>query len=170
MKNRPRSVAVPLLIAMLALVGSIRHAAAQPLEVDEIKAPVEELALEPDTDLGGRLAVVQGSADAEGRRYFAVKIHVMSPTVIAVFADDPAKPIQVSLHRSVWNRPDASGTTDAEGNYEFTGRLESTVGIWLKAEQPSDYHLMVWVGDPVPVEVPPIFFDNDRPVKQTAEE
>ncbi len=170
MNYRPCSIAVPLLIAMLALVGGGQDATAQPLEIGEIEAPVEELALEPDTDLGGRLAVVQGSADAEGRRYYAVDIRVMSPTVIAVFADDPAKPIEVSLHRTVWNRPEASGTTDAEGNYEFTGRLESTVGIWLKAEEPSDYHLMLWVGDPVPVEVPPIFFDNDRPVKQTAKE
>ncbi len=170
MKTRSGAAFVLPLAGILALGPGGREADAQPLEVGRIAAPMEELTLEPDTDLGGRLAVVQGTADAEGRRYYAVNIRVMSPTVIAVFADDPARPIEVSLHRSVWNRPEASGTTDAEGNYEFTGRLESTVGIWLKAEQPSDYHLMLWVGEPVPVEVPPIFFDNDRPVRQTAEE
>ena len=157
--------------ALMLLIGSAFAASAQPMELQQSDAPLEELKLAPDDELGGRSALVQGTADALGVRYYALKIDVMSPTVIRVFADDPAMPVKVSLHRHLWDKPDAEAETDSEGNYEFTGRLDDTIGIWLKAEEPSAFHLMVWTGDPVPVEVPPIFFDaNGQPIQPPEEE
>ncbi len=162
----------PFLVLTLALIfARAVPAPAQPLELQPGEAPVEELKLAPDAELGGRSVLVRGTADETGMRYYAVKLDVMSPTVIRVFADDPALPVRVSLHRHLWDKSDAEGGTDAEGNYEFTGRLDDMIGIWLTAEEPADFHLLLWTGDPVPVEVPPIFFDADgQPIRPAEEE
>ncbi len=159
-----------LVFTLTVLLAGPFAAHAQPMEIQKIDAPIDELALQPDPDLGGRSGIFTGTTDETGQRYYVMKIDVMSPVSINVLADDPAKPVDVSLHRTVWDRPDEQSRTDAQGNYAFTGRIDDFVGIWLKAEEPSDYHLLVWVGDPVPVEVPPVIYNAGKPVEPAKEE
>lgn len=148
-------------LAMLLSVGQPR---ADLLEASETDAPMQKLELAPDPELGGQSVLVTGTADPIGQRYQVTKVDVMSPIVVKVLADDIAKPIQVSLHRVIWQAEDATGTTGPEGVFDFTGRIDDEFGIWLRADEPSAYHLLVWIGDPVPVEVPPTFYVDGQPI------
>ncbi|PPB80788.1 hypothetical protein LV82_01520 [Albidovulum inexpectatum] len=149
------------LLAMLLMAG---QAQADLLEAAETAAPMQRLELASDAELGGRSVLVTGAADPTGQRYHVSKVDVMSPIVVKVLADDIEKPIEVSLHRVIWQSADAAGTTGPDGIFDFTGRIDDEFGIWLRADEPSAYHLLVWIGDPVPVEVPPTFYIDGQPI------
>ena len=158
--------AAALFSVIIALVISVANiASAAPLNIGQDQVQFEELGLTPDTELGGRSVRASGSVTEAPKYYFAPGLNVMSPTVITVLVEDPDRPAKVALHRHFWNEADLEAETDASGTWSFTGRIDDSVGIALSAVEATEVVIMIWAGEAVPIDVPPILFDGGRPVE-----
>ncbi len=136
-------------IVLIASMGmwSSNFVFAQPMSMNPDDPKAVEIVWTSEAKLGDHVGRIEGAVDQVGKRFYLDGLNVMSPLVIKVFAKDESKPIDISLHRYIWKKPDLAGVTDAEGNWGYVGRVHDEVGIQLKANEPSEFYILAWQGD-----------------------
>ena len=145
--STPFSVSVSQCAAFaLWLVVTCGIATAEPIAIDPEAKPATLIEFKVEPKLGDFVGRAEGTVDSEGRRFYLKGLDVMSPLSIHVFAKDPAKPIDVSLHRFMWRDVNHAGTTDAQGDWSYIGRVHDEVGIELKAADPAEFYVLAWRG------------------------
>ncbi len=140
-----KRIAVFSLLALLSAVAAL----AEPLSMDPEAPPATLIELKTEPAIGEFVGRAEGRVDEEGKRFYLSKLNVMAPLVIQVFAKDPSKPIDVSLHRAAWATDDWRGMTDENGDWGYLGRVHNEVGIELTATEPSDFYVLAWQGPAV---------------------
>lgn len=128
------------------MIVTIGVANGEPLSLDPEAEPATLIEFKPEPGMGDFVGRVEGTVDDTGTRFYLKGLDVMAPLVIQLLAKDPEKPIDVSLHRFLWRDIDFEGSTNEEGDWGYTGRVYDEVGITLKAEDPSDFYLLAWMG------------------------
>ncbi|MCY7354273.1 MAG: hypothetical protein LH470_04200 [Lysobacter sp.] len=143
-----------LAVALLftALVPQLR---AQDEEAEE--RPVMQLELKPDELMPpGQAAFMQGEADQLGHRFLVEGTALSQPISVAVLTQYPEDKVRVRVVKDDWDVPERDEETGADKKVELTFRTFDGFKLWITAEKPTDYQLVVWVGEPVEAPLPSI--------------
>jgi len=135
---------IPIVCTLMATT-----AIADPTDFGDNEVPTQTIEFVDDSDLGGRTARFDATISDKGQRLIVKGLDVMSPLVVRIFAKDIARPVDVSLHRYFWGKPDAEGSTGPSGDWEYRGRANDEVGIALAADEATPVYALVWQGPPV---------------------
>lgn len=146
-----------LLKALLVAAIPVAAAAQQPDPND--KTPVHELTLETHPEFSnGRIAMVEGEADAEGVRLVVSKLSILQPVGVALVAADPNDNLQLALWKYAEDEVQRQGSTRGDGYVSFQFRTEDDLQIRIVSpDGPKRYKLAVWAGDEVDLPVPSPF-------------
>lgn len=102
--------------------------------------------------------------------YFVSGISIYSPVYVIVSSKEADKKLDIRLCKMNWNNPDRSGSTNSSGIWSDKFKTETDFGIMVIArEKPSDYSLMVWVGDEAKFELPTVFSGKENEEKGDSE-
>ncbi len=139
-----------LLLAM-ALVPCGTAAAQEPPAPNIIK-------LEPKPMEGlraGRAVVVKGKAGPEGHRFLVEGVTALMPVTVLLRPVERGGEVRVQVSKYAWNQPLREGGTDGDIlslKFRTEGEFQATV----LADEPTEYRLLVWVGDEVKPELRPV--------------
>lgn len=142
---------------LLAGAAPLAGAAQQPDPND--KTPVHELTLEKHPEFAnGRIAMVEGEADATGVRLVVSKLSILQPVGVALVASGPNDDLQLALWKYAEDEVQREGSTRGDGYVSFQFRTEDDLQIRIVSpDGPKRYKLAVWAGDEVDVPVPSPF-------------
>jgi hypothetical protein len=138
---------------LLAGMSVARPLMAQPFTLNDKIKPTE-LKLTPyragDSKTHGRVYGAVVTQTQETQYFFVQGISIYSPNYVAVTADNPSAPIQVSLHKAIWDRPTLKGQTDSAGHWDAKFKTTGDFGISVAADKlPATYAILVWVGNEI---------------------
>lgn len=148
-----------LLFSAALLVGATPLSVAAQNPDPNDTTPVHELTLEKHPDFAnGRIAMVEGEADAEGVRLVVSKLSILQPVGVALVAVDPNDNLQLALWKYAEDDVQREGSTRGDGYVSFQFRTEDDLQIRIVSpDGPKRYRLAVWAGDEVDVPVPSPF-------------
>lgn len=116
-----------------------------------------DITVEPDSHMAnGRSAFLQGEADAQGQRFRLEGLDLDSPVSVSVFTQHRGEQVRVRLVKDNWDAPERDEQTDDRQRVDFKFRTFDSFRIWITAETPTPYQLVVWVGDKVALPLPSI--------------
>lgn len=145
-------------LAVLLLALTPRFGAAQNPDPNDT-TPVHELTLVKHPEFAnGRIAMVEGEADAQGVRLVVSKLSILQPVGVALVADDPNDNLQLALWKYAEDEVQREGSTRGDGYVSFQFRTEDDLQLRIVSpDGPKRYKLAVWAGDEVDVPVPSPF-------------
>ena len=118
---------------------------------------VYEMQLSPKPDFpNGEAVYLQGEADASGHRYSLAGTELNQPIMVSVLTQDPTDDVRVRIVKDDWDAPDRDVHTTGEKRVNLGFRTFDGFKLWVTADKPTDYQLIVWVGAPMEVELPPL--------------
>ncbi len=146
-------------------VAAVMAACAVPLVPLEVRAQdaqqtqVHELTLEKHRDIAnGRIAMVEGEADAKGVRLVVSKLSLLQPAAVTLVALDGGADLQLSLWKYAEDDVQRQGSTRGSGIVSFQFRTEDDLQIRVVSpDGPRKYRLAVWAGDEAELPVPSPF-------------
>jgi len=146
---------------LLAALSIAQPLMAQPFTLNDKIKPTE-LTLAPYRGANGRAdGRMYGAVIAQTQevQYFFVRgVSIYSPDVVSIAAENPSTPIQVSLHKEIWDKPNLQGQTDAAGRWDAKFRTSGDFGIRVAADKlPVTYAVLVWVGNEIDLPLPSPF-------------
>jgi len=146
------------LLLLLAISLLCNTAFAQPFNLKKEIKPTELSLIKftpKDVKKKGRINITKVVQVKDTAYYFVKKLSIYSPIVVSVGVQDPANPVQVSLHKWNWKEVSRPGKpTNEKGYWEETFSTEGDFGIMVVAPQkPSAYNIYVWVGDEVKMKI-----------------
>ena len=142
-----------LLAMLLAAISFVSHAQEESSEENTVYA----IEVKPDDRIPeGRSAFLQGEADAKGQKLLLEGLYLDDPISISVFTEHPGEKVRVRLVKDSWDKPERDAETDDERRVDFQFRTFDGFKIWITADTPTPYQLVVWVGDKVQLPVPSI--------------
>lgn len=120
--------------------------------------PIAKLELTVDSRFhDGKVALMQGTADAAGDRFELPNTDLTQPIAVDVYTRGaPAGAVRLRVGKGDWSSPARDGTTDATGRVGFRFRTYDGVKFWVTADTPTPYQIIVWSG--APIELPPPSF------------
>lgn len=153
MTARQRAVAAIVIVAGLWLAGP---ACAQDAAEDE--APqMYGLELSPkDAFPNGNAVYLQGEADAKGQRFQVPATELEQPILVSVLTKNATDKVRVRLVKDDWAAPDRDVTTEGAERLDLGFRTFDGFKIWVTADEPTPYQLIVWVGAPLDIAPPPM--------------
>jgi len=155
---------VSLLVALTAL-GAVR-APAQTAEAEQtVRAVIDPTAYRLDLKAipeleQGKIAMAEGTAGPGGVRFVAENLSILQPVVVTVLAKDPDDDVRVSLSKYRYDESDRSGTTKGEGMYTTRLRTQGDLKVVVSSPDPKPFQLVVWAGDEVAREMPPVIVSD----------
>jgi hypothetical protein len=150
---RLRFGAFGLLALAVLFVG---QAQAQDEPVDDGQV-VYGLELSPKPDFpNGNAVYLQAEADGKGQRYSLTGTELNQPILVSVLTQDPADNVRVRIVKDDWDAPDRDVTTAGEKRTDLGFRTFDGFKLWVTADAPTDYQLIVWVGAPMDIPPPPL--------------
>jgi len=141
-------------LLVLWLAAGLHVAVAQDESAENTIYPIEVQADERVAT--GRAAFLQGNADAKGQRFLLGGLDLDDPIAVSVFTQNPGEQVRVRLVKDHWDAPERDEMTNDEQRVDFTFRTFDEFKIWVTADQPTPYQLVVWVGDKLALPVPSI--------------
>ena len=142
----------PLLAGLLAGVLVLAGGAAAQAE------PPQTIRLEPKPMEGlrsGKAVVVKGKAGPDGHRFVVEGVTAMMPVTVLLRPVNRGEDVRVRISKYGWNQPLREEGTDgdiATIKFRTEGEFQATV----QADTPTDYRLLVWVGEESKPEMRPI--------------
>jgi len=104
----------------------------------------------------GKSAFIHGETDAIGDKFLVEGLDVMQPVYVGVYTKNPEDKIHVRLAKDDLDKVEQEGNTAGTGKAEFKFRTYESFKIGIDAEKDTEYQIMVWVGDEMPLEQPPV--------------
>lgn len=153
-----------ILLASIAVASHI-PLAAQSGRGAAPSARVVKLALQDDAALeDGRIAIVEGVADARGLRYSLPGISILQPVAVTLLSPEENPSLEISLHPSRWE--EAVRAVRLEGRMARTlkFRHQGAVGIKVRSldGRPQRFDLLAWVGTEITPEVENVVVSPER--------
>ena len=150
MKRKTHSLAVLLCAAVLAI------GITTPAFADDPVRTIYDLELQPDARIhGGTTAFLQGTATPDGHQFQVQGTELDQPIAVGLYTRDPSHPLKLRVVKDSFKEPVREEQTDADGRIDLRFRTYDGFKLWVAAEQPTDYQLVVWVGDEMPSAAPP---------------
>lgn len=150
MKRKTHSLAV-LLCAVVLAIGITTPAFA-----DDPVRTIYDIELQPDARIhGGKSAFLQGTATPYGHQFQVQGTELDQPIAVGLYTRDPSHPLKLRVVKDSFKEPVREEQTDADGRIDLRFRTYDRFKLWVAAEQPTDYQLVVWVGDEMPSAAPP---------------
>jgi hypothetical protein len=113
--------------------------------------------LEPTTDFpDGKAKYLQGEADSVGQRFKLEGTELDQPILVSVLTRDPADKVRVRIVKDDWDKPERDQSTAGATRLDFAFRTFDGFKVWVTADKPTEYQLIVWVGDPVDEPLPAV--------------
>ena len=143
-----------LCLALMAMAHS------GPARADDPVRTIYNIELEPDARIqGGKSAFLQGTATPYGHQFQVLGTELDQPISVGLYTRDPSHPLRLRLVKDSFKEPVREVQTDANGRIDLHFRTYDGFKLWVAASDPTDYQLVVWVGDervaaPPPVVVP----------------
>lgn len=135
-----------LLMAGLLIAGSA-HAAPE--------REIFGIELHEDARLaGGKSAFLQGQTNPYGQQFSVPGTQLQQPIAVGLYTPDPAHPLKLRLTKGSFDEPIREVETDADGRIDLKFRTYDGFKLWVSAARPSDYQLVVWVGDEIALHPP----------------
>lgn len=104
----------------------------------------------------GKSAFIHGETDAIGDVFLVEGLDVMQPVYVGVYTKNTGDKIRVRLAKDDLDKVEQEGNTEGVGKAEFKFRTYESFKIGIDAEKDTEYQIMVWVGDEMPLEQPPV--------------
>lgn len=148
-------LAVSLITALLLAGSASVHA----------RAPAEEpagftlfgLELTPKDDFpNGNATYLEANADAQGQRYSLTGTELDQPILVSVLTRNASDKVRVRIVKDDWDAPDRDVSTAGGKRLDMGFRTFDGFKLWVTADKPTDYQLIVWVGDAMEIALPPI--------------
>ncbi len=150
MKRKTHSLAVLLCAAVLAI------GITTPAFADDPVRTIYDIELQPDARIhGGKSAFLQGTATPYGHQFQVQGTELDQPIAVGLYTRDPSHPLKLRVVKDSFKEPVREEQTDADGRIDLRFRTYDGFKLWVAAEQPTDYQLVVWVGDEMPSAAPP---------------
>lgn len=150
MKRQTHSLAVLLCAAALAI------GITTPAFADDPVRTIYDIELQPDARIhGGKSAFLQGTATPYGHQFQVQGTELDQPIAVGLYTRDPSHPLKLRVVKDSFKEPVREAQTDADGRIDLHFRTYDGFKLWVAAEQPTDYQLVVWVGDEMPSAAPP---------------
>lgn len=144
-----------LLVALCSIVMA-PQVRAQDEEAKENR-PVMQIEIAPDSRMpGGKSAFLQGEADTTDQRFIVQDTEVMQPISVGVYTREPGDDVRVRIVKDDWDKPEREANTGGSGKAELYFRTFDNFKIAVNAETPTEYQLVVWVGDEIEMTPPAI--------------
>lgn len=113
--------------------------------------------LEPTTDFpDGKAKYLEAHATAVGQQYKVDGTDLDQPILVSVLTRDPSDVVRVRLTKVSFDEPDRDEMTTGATRLDFRFRTFDGFKIWVTADDPADYQLIVWVGDPIAEALPAV--------------
>lgn len=150
MKRKTHSLAVLLCAAVLAI------GITTPAFADDPVRTIYDIELQPDARIhGGKSAFLQGTATPYGHQFQVQGTELDQPIAVGLYTRDPSHPLKLRVVKDSFKEPVREEQTGADGRLDLHFRTYDGFKLWVAAEQPTDYQLVVWVGDEIPAAAPP---------------
>lgn len=141
----PWSIRLPARVMLLAVLAM---GIAGPLSAEDAVRTIYDIELQPDPRIAsGKSAFLQGTATPYGHQFQVLGTELDQPIAIGLYTRDPSRPLQLRVVKDSFMEPERELSTDAQGRIEQYFRTYDGFKLWVAAEQPTDYQLVVWVGD-----------------------
>lgn len=152
--NRIRLLRV-IFLALLATTPLLTATAQDNSEEGPSVYPVE---LKEDSQLeGGESAFLQGEADIDGHRFTVPESQVLQPISVWAFSKDPTKTVRLRVVKDSWEQPERDiDTGNPRGIAEVHFRTYDGFKLWVTAEEPTSYVLIVWKGEEIELPIAPL--------------
>ena len=139
---------------------------AQPFNLDERIVPTElsfgEYKKEGAEKANGRISFNQLTQDSDTSYYFIKGLSMYSPTYFSLNSSDPAADIKINLCKENWHSVHQTGDIKGKGIWKSNFKVEGDFGIMVVAKKkPATYVLLVWTGDEMKFDLPPVFKGAD---------
>ncbi len=111
----------------------------------------------------GKMAVVQGKTGERGHRFMVDKLWMTNPVSVTLMAETDGDKVKLDLIKFPWDKPVRSTTTDRGSRYvneKFRTQGEFLIHVTSPVED-TPYQLVVWVGNEVVPELPPVVVDRE---------
>ncbi len=143
-----------LAVALLATgLGTQVHAQDKASE----DPPMIRIEVEPDARMpGGKSAFLQGETEGADQWFIVEDTDVMQPISVGVYTRDPKDEVRLRIVKDNWDKPEREANTGGSGKAEVYFRTFDNFKIGVDAETPTEYQLVVWVGDEVQMTPPAI--------------
>lgn len=136
------------LVLCLLLAGPL-HAQETPEHV------IFDIELQQDARLqGGKSAFLEGQTNPFGQQFQVAGTELQQPIAVGLYTRDPNHPLRLRIAKGSLDEPVREVETDANGRIDLKFRTYDGFKLWVTADEPSDYQLVVWVGNELPVQPP----------------
>ncbi|QNN45339.1 hypothetical protein H9L17_08830 [Thermomonas brevis] len=147
----------PLLAVLLAALwlAAAAPSIAQAGDGDQVRT-VYDIELKEDVRIAtGKSAFLKGTATPYGHQFQVEGIALDQPISVGLYAVDPARPLRIRVVKDSFGEPVREVQTDAQGRAELYFRTYDGFKLWVSAAEPSDYQLVVWLGEKIVAPPPP---------------
>ena len=142
--------AAGLCLALMAMAHS------GPARADDPVRTIYNIELEPDARIqGGKSAFLQGTATPYGHQFQVLGTELDQPISVGLYTRDPSHPLKLRIVKDSFKEPVREVQTDAKGRIDLHFRTYDGFKMWVAATEPTDYQLVVWVGDEQVAAPPP---------------
>ena len=103
----------------------------------------------------GRAVVVKGKAGPDGHRFLVEGVTALMPVTVLLRPVERGGEVRLQVSKYAWNQPLREGETDGDIltlKFRTEGEFQATV----LADEPTEYRLLVWVGDEAKPELRPV--------------
>jgi hypothetical protein len=119
--------------------------------------PVTPLDLQADDRVAsGKASFMQGKTDAQGVRFSVGELDILQPVSVAVYTRTADDDVHLQIFKDGMQTPVREARTGSGRVAEFHFRTFDSFNIRVAAENPTDYQLRVWVGEPLQEDPPSI--------------
>lgn len=119
---------------------------------------ITELELHEVDDLpSGKMAMVEGTASAEGDRFTLPDVSIFQPVAVSLIAQQPDSDIKFRLGKFGWDENFGGGSTKGSGIHTEKFRTQGDLLISVNAPSGAGrYALVIWAGDEIKPEMEPV--------------
>lgn len=144
-------------VALSTMFAAAFCAHAQDAGDEPAAREVYPLELSPKDDFpNGEATYLQATADSVGQRYALGGTELDQPILVSVLTRDPSDNVRVRIVKDDWDAADRDQTTAGAERLDFGFRTFDGFRLWITADEPTEYQLIVWAGAPIDVDLPSI--------------
>ncbi len=105
----------------------------------------------------GQVAMLEGSTDAEGDRYFVENLNIRQPVSVTLLTQNPDHDLRLILSKYNYDETEKEGSTRGKQRLTLETRTQGEMKIQVKSpEAERNYQLLLWVGDEVLPNMAPV--------------
>jgi hypothetical protein len=160
-----RNAGLGLLAVALAVALSLAGPALAAKKKSVIAGPdAYTIKLIKDPEIpGGKVAYLEGKADAEGFYLELKDLWITQPVEITLMAKSAKEDLRIELRKYHWKKPSQQGTTKGKGYCTFYFKTQGDVNIKILSPQGMrPFRLEVWVGPEMKPALKPVIVHKKK--------